>query len=69
MDPIVATFVRTNQGSYLVQLPAENQWGFVLADDEQTWPGGHGVAQSWEAVRPEEVPAEDRKRLEWLLKQ
>lgn len=61
------TFVRTDSGRFLVQIPDESRWGFSLADDDQTWPGGIGVATSWEAVSPDDVPAEDRERLEWLL--
>ena len=36
-------YVRTRSGSVLLQLPAANPWGFVLADDELTWPGGFGL--------------------------
>lgn len=64
IDP---TFVRTTDGRYLVQVPADNQWGFSLCDDDQSWPGGHGVASEWEAVTPDQVPAEEQKRLGWLL--
>lgn len=36
--------------SYLVQLPADNEHGFVLADDDQTWPGGLGSGWANAAV-------------------
>lgn len=62
-----ATYVRTDTGIILVQLPADNQWGFELCDDDQVWPGGVGVAESWEAISVDAVSAEDRERLGWLL--
>ena len=65
---IAPSFVTDGAGNYLVQLPDENQWGFLLADDDQTWPGGFGSGMSsWVAVPVENVPGEDRERLEWLL--
>lgn len=61
------TFV-TDGERFLVQLPDDNQWGFVLADDDQTWAGGFGSGMTtWRAVATSEVPEEDRERLEWLL--
>jgi hypothetical protein len=59
-------YVRTRSGSILLQLPADNPWGFVLADDDQAWPGGFGW-ESWEPLADDEVPEEDRERLHWLL--
>ena len=62
------TFV-TDGTSYFVQMPADNRWGFSIHDDDQEWPGGFGVFDNreWWAVTPEQVPAEDRGRLEWIL--
>lgn len=61
------TFV-TDGERFLVQLPDDNQWGFVLADEDQTWPGGFGSGMAkWHAVRAESVPEEARERLGWLL--
>lgn len=64
-----ATYVLTSSGTYLVQRPAENQHGFELLDEEQSWPGGFGApgGGSWEAVSAESVPADVRERLDWLL--
>lgn len=64
-----ATYVVTDAGGVLVQLPADNRWGFVLADDDQSWPGGFGVAQTWEAVSHDDprITDDDRDRLGWLL--
>ena len=61
------TYVRTSAGTFLVQLPADNQWGFDLTDGEQSWPGGLGVATNWEAVDAAEVPEEVRAELDWLF--
>ncbi|MBU1655138.1 MAG: hypothetical protein KJ558_10000 [Gammaproteobacteria bacterium] len=62
------TFVK-NGDRYLVQLDADNQFGFVLADEYDTWPGGFGSGMpSWKAVETEDVPQEDRDRMEWLLR-
>jgi hypothetical protein len=61
-------YVRTRSGSILLQLPAANHWGFVLADDDQTWPGGFGW-ESWEPIADSEVPEDIRQRLHWLLEE
>lgn len=61
-------YVTDGRGNYLVQLSADNQFGFVLADDDQTWPGGFGAGfAQWHAVDADAVPPEDRERLGWLL--
>lgn len=58
----------TDGTHFLVQIPSENQWGFSLADDDQTFPGGFGSGMtSWRIVPAEQVPTEDRERLEWML--
>jgi hypothetical protein len=63
-----AGFVRDAQGNYFVQLPDDNQWGFSICDDDQTWPGGLGGPSSpWKLVDADEVPAADRDRLAWIL--
>jgi hypothetical protein len=61
-------YVRTRSGSILLQLPAANHWGFVLADDEQSWPGGFGW-ESWEPIADSEVPEDIRQRLHGLLEE
>lgn len=64
----MASYVTDGRGNYLVQLLADNEFGFVLADDDQTWPGGFGSGMSqWHACDAAEVPAEDQERLGWLL--
>jgi hypothetical protein len=65
---IPATYVRTTDGTYLVQLPdARSKGGFALFDDDQSWEGGLGVASTWTAVPPEDVPEADRERLGWIF--
>ena len=64
-----ATYVKCQTtGTILVQADAENQFGFVLADDEMTWPGGFGSGvHSWKEVAESEVPNQDKERLAWVL--
>lgn len=60
-------YVRTNRGTYLVQLPDDSTFGFSLLSDDQSWPGGFGIAIAWEAVSADDVPADVRERLGFLL--
>ena len=57
--------------AYAVQLPADNQWGFELAQAEgewsQSWPGGFGLATKWVAIPASKVPARVRESMDWLL--
>lgn len=64
---ILPAYVRTSEGIYLVQRPADNEWGFELCDDDQSWPGGFGVATKWDVFHESRVPAEEKERLGWLL--
>jgi hypothetical protein len=62
-------YVLTDAGTILVQRPAANDWGFELCDDDQSWPGGLGVAFSW-TLLPDDDPRitpEVKARLSWLL--
>lgn len=64
------TFVVTDKGTVLVQVEdAASEFGFYLADDDQTWPGGFGVATRWESVSESDprITADDHDRLDWLL--
>jgi len=61
-------YVRTRSGTILLQLPDDNPWGFVLADDDQSWPGGFGW-EEWEPIAEREVPEDVRQRLHWLLEE
>ena len=54
------------QGTFLVQGPACNPWGFSLYDDDQAWPGGFGFGE-WETIPARDVPRADRERLGWLF--
>lgn len=58
-------------GKVLVQLDDDNpynEFGFVLADDDQTWDGGMGSGiKQWAVVPESEVSEEDRERLGWML--
>lgn len=68
VEQVPRGYVLTADGRWLVQLPSDNQWGFELADDGQTWPGGHGCGSSEWTLKPvADVPADVRERLGWLL--
>jgi hypothetical protein len=72
MKDVKAGYVKDTKGRYYVQLPDDNQWGFSICDDNQTWPGGfgllanHGVS-TWHMVPEDEVPPEEQERLGWIL--
>jgi len=65
-------FVITDNGTILVQIsdPTASS-GFYLADDDQTWDGGFGVAQNWEMISYDDprITNEDHERLDWLLEE
>lgn len=60
-------YVKTNKGSFLVQTQEDNAWGFSLHDDDQSYPGGFGVATEWELVPESQVPEEEKERLGFIL--
>ena len=60
-------YVVTDNGNYLIQRPADNQWGFELLSADQSWPGGIGAARTWTAVAREDVPPEVEDSLGWIL--
>ena len=61
-------FVRHTNGQAYYQRPAvDNQCGFELLDDEQSYPGGYGLGRgSWEAIETADLTTEERERLAWL---
>jgi hypothetical protein len=50
-DDAPSGYVIVPSGAILLQVPAKNQWGFVLCDDEQSWPGGLPFC-SWGFLEP-----------------
>lgn len=63
-------YVVTEDGSWYVQRPANNQWGFEICDDEQSWAGGLMAGMPTFRLVPEsEVPAEVKESLGWILEQ
>lgn len=63
-------YVRTDTGEIMVQIPdSESRFGFYLANEEQSWDGGIGIAASWEAISKSDVSEEDKERLGWILSQ
>ena len=61
-------YVRTADGTILVQLADNSQHGFSLYDDEQSWPSGFGIAREWTLIPASEVSAEDQARLGWIVR-
>ena len=63
-------YVVTENSTILVQIPDESRWGFSLADDDQTWPGGFGIAAEWEPIDDDDqrVTDEIRERIGWILR-
>ena len=61
-------YVITSNGTVLVQTPADNQWGFVLESEDQTWPGGFGIGE-WEPISQcdQRITQADRDRLSFVL--
>lgn len=60
-------YVITQNGTILIQRPADNQWGFELCDDDQVFPGGFGLG-SWTLLADDDplITPEVRERLSWL---
>jgi len=61
-------YVVAAAGKVLVQLPANNEWGFCLVTADESFPGGIEVFV-WECVTLDDprVTAKDEERLGWLL--
>jgi hypothetical protein len=63
------SFVKTARGEYYVQVEDTElfpTFGFALASDDQTWEGGFS-STTWEIVPPEEVPANIREELQYVI--
>ncbi|GIV04198.1 MAG: hypothetical protein KatS3mg015_3028 [Fimbriimonadales bacterium] len=64
---MIAKYVRTENGDYLLQVDSEvlfPRWGFAICDGEQSWEGGFGIAKEWTVVPEDEVPQDIRRKLE-----
>lgn len=69
-ETIQAGYVITEDGTILVQVPnPDSRWGFYLADEDQSWDGGFGIASSWDLIPDDDprVTDEIRDRLGWIL--
>lgn len=69
-DTVKAGYVIGSDGKIYVQLPAENRWGFVICDDEQSWDGGvNSGLNSWVLVAEDDkrVTEGDKSRLSCVL--
>jgi hypothetical protein len=69
-NEVKAGYVLTEDGSILLQIPdPDSRWGFYLADDDQSWDGGFGVASEWELLDDSDprITDADRERLGAIL--
>lgn len=69
-ETIPAGYVLTDDGLILVQVPdPDSRWGFYLADDDQSWDGGFGIAGKWELLSADDprISADDHERLDFML--
>jgi hypothetical protein len=67
---VAAGYVVTEDGLILVQVPSEeSRWGFYLADDDQGWDGGFGIASEWDLIADDDprITEDDRERLGPIL--
>mgnify|MGYP006921330813 CR=1 FL=1 len=62
---IHAGYVRSSEGDWYVQLPADNRWGFVLCDDELSH--DFPPCNEWEPVAEADVPDGVRESLGWII--
>lgn len=60
-------YVKDETGSVFVQVWDDNEWGFSICDDDQTWAGGFGLGSNWWPIDESDVSEEDKDRLSWLL--
>ncbi|QSO52382.1 hypothetical protein JZ785_27305 [Alicyclobacillus curvatus] len=64
-------YVIGNNGTVYVRVDdASSQFGFYLADHDETYDGGVGTGDSeWEAIefRDPRISSADHDRLDWLL--
>lgn len=69
---VKAGFVKTENGQIFVQIPDDNEWGFSICDDDQTWAGGFGCGSKTFTLLSDadpEITEEDHKRLDWILEE
>ncbi len=60
-------WVRHSNGQAYYQQPADNQWGFDLLDDDQTYPGGTGIGNgTWEPISVSGLSLDELERLNYL---
>lgn len=70
MEKVKAGFVLGDNGRIFVQMPEDNQFGFVICDEESSWAGGVGSGlKSWVLLDPSDprITDEDAERLGWIL--
>jgi hypothetical protein len=63
-------FVVGSDGRIYAQMPAENPFGFVICDDDQSWAGGVNSGLShWTLLANDDlrITEDDRERIGWML--
>lgn len=69
-DQVKAGYVLGSNDKIYVQVPADNQWGFEICDENESWPGGvNSGLKSWTLLSrdDERITNDDRSRLDWVL--
>ena len=67
-----AGYVIGSDEKIYVQVPANNQHGFSICDEDQSWEGGIGSGlQAWTLLANDDprITQSDRERLGWILDQ
>jgi hypothetical protein len=67
-NKIKAGYVVDKNNNVFVQIPSDNQWGFAIASDDQTWDGGIGIGE-WTLIADDDPRITDdiRESLQWIL--
>jgi hypothetical protein len=63
-------FVLGSDGKIYAQVPAPNEHGFEICDDDQSWPGGLGSGlENWSLLANDDprISEDDRERVGWIL--
>ena len=67
-----AGYVLCSNGDILAQIPEDNQYGFSLLSDDQSYPGGIGCGSRTWRLLPDDHQAilrSDREKLGWIIEQ
>ena len=68
MNDQLAAYVITASGNIYLQITADNQYGFSICSEDQTWPGGFGLGE-WTLIDNDDprITDADRERIQWII--